>query len=32
MSPDDLIEEVDNLVGRDFLINAGLAADLVLNF
>lgn len=32
MSPDDLIEEVDNLVGRNFLITAGLAADLVLNF
>jgi hypothetical protein len=32
MSPDDLIEEVDNLVGPSFLIIRGLEADLVLNF
>lgn len=32
MTPDDLIEDVDNLVGRNFLITEGLASDLVLNF
>ena len=32
MTPDDLIDEVDNLVGRNFLISEGLASDLVLNF
>lgn len=32
MSPDELIEEVDNLVGPNFLITSGLEADLVLNF
>ena len=32
MSPDDLIEDVDNLVGSTFLITQGLDADLVLNF
>lgn len=32
MTADDLIDEVDNLVGPSFLITEGLAADLVLNF
>jgi predicted peroxiredoxin len=32
MSPDDLIEDVDNLVGSTFLVTKGLEADLVLNF
>jgi len=32
MSSDELIEEVDNLVGPNFLITKGLEADLVLNF
>jgi predicted peroxiredoxin len=32
MTPDDLIPEVDNLVGPSFLITKGLDADLVLNF
>jgi uncharacterized protein len=32
MTPDDLIDEVDNLVGRNFLISEGLDSDLVLNF
>ncbi len=32
MTPDDLIEEVDNLVGPSFPITKGLEADLVLNF
>ncbi|OIO98370.1 MAG: hypothetical protein AUK03_01385 [Anaerolineae bacterium CG2_30_64_16] len=32
MTPDDLIEEVDNLVGPAFLITRGLESDLVLNF
>ncbi|MCX6030712.1 MAG: DsrE family protein [Chloroflexi bacterium] len=32
MTPDDLIEDVDNPVGSTFLITAGLEADLVLNF
>ena len=31
MTPDDLIEEVDNLVGPNFLIQRGLECDLVLN-
>ncbi|MCX6028096.1 MAG: DsrE family protein [Chloroflexi bacterium] len=32
MTPDDLIEDVDNLVGSTFLITAGLDVDLVLSF
>jgi hypothetical protein len=32
MSPDDLIDEADSLVGPNYLIKAGLEADLVLNF
>jgi len=32
MTPDDLIEEVDELVGPDYLITRGLEADLVLTF
>jgi predicted peroxiredoxin len=32
MSPDDLIEEAENLVGPTFLITQGIEADLVLNF
>jgi hypothetical protein len=32
MQSDELIEEVDNLVGSVFLITAGLDADLVLSF
>jgi len=32
MTPDDLIDEVENLVGPAFLINKGIEADLVLNF
>jgi hypothetical protein len=32
MTSDDLIDEVENLVGPSFLIEKGLAADLVLNF
>ena len=32
MTPDDLIEEVEDLVGPNFLITHGLEADLVLNF
>jgi predicted peroxiredoxin len=32
MSPDELIDEVDSLVGPNFLITCGLDADLVLNF
>jgi predicted peroxiredoxin len=32
MSPDELIEDIDNLVGPSFLISKGLEADLVLNF
>lgn len=32
MTPDDLIEEVENLVGPSFLITQGLASDLVLSF
>ncbi|RPI86026.1 MAG: sulfur reduction protein DsrE [Chloroflexi bacterium] len=31
MTPDDLIDEVDSLVGPNFLITRGLDADLVLN-
>ena len=32
MTPDDLIEEIENLVGPSFLITRGLEADLVLSF
>lgn len=32
MTPEDLIEEVDELVGPSFLIKQGLQADLVLSF
>jgi predicted peroxiredoxin len=32
MSPEDLIEEVENLVGSNFLITQGLESDLVLTF
>lgn len=32
MTPDDVIDEVENLVGPSFLITKGLEADLVLNF
>lgn len=32
MSPGDLIDEVDSLVGPSFLITGGLEANLVLNF
>jgi predicted peroxiredoxin len=32
MTPDDLIEEVEDLVGPSFLITQGLKADLVLSF
>ncbi len=32
MTPDDLIEEVENLVGPSYLITQGLASDLVLSF
>ncbi len=32
MTPDDLIDEVENLVGPSFLITQGLASDLVLSF
>ena len=32
MTQDDLVEEVENLVGPSFLITKGLEADLVLNF
>lgn len=32
MTPDDLIEEVDDLVGPNYLITRGLDADLVLTF
>jgi predicted peroxiredoxin len=32
MTPEDLIEEVEDLVGPSFLITRGLEADLVLNF
>ena len=30
--PEDLIDEVENLVGPTFLITRGIEADLVLNF
>jgi uncharacterized protein len=32
MQPEDLIEEVENMVGPSFLITAGLESDLVMNF
>lgn len=32
MTPEDLIEEVDNLVGPSFIITQGLDADLALSF
>ena len=32
MTPDDLIEEVENLVGPSFLVTQGLEADLTLSF
>jgi predicted peroxiredoxin len=32
MTPEDLIEEIENLVGPSFVITAGLQADLVLTF
>ncbi len=32
MAPDDLIEEVENLVGSTFVVTKGLESDLVLNF
>ncbi len=32
MTEDDLIDEVDTLVGSAYLINKGLESDLVLNF
>lgn len=32
MAPEDLIEEVDDLVGPSFLIKEGLKSDLVLSF
>jgi predicted peroxiredoxin len=32
MTPDDLIEDVEDLVGPSFLITRGLEVDLVLNF
>ena len=32
MSPDDLMDEVEHLVGPSFLITQGIEADLVLNF
>lgn len=32
MTPEDLIEEVEDLVGPSFPITAGLEADLVLSF
>lgn len=32
MTPEDLIEEVDELVGPSFLIKQGLQSDLVLTF
>jgi uncharacterized protein len=32
MTEDDLVDEVDNLVGSAYLINQGLESDLVLNF
>jgi hypothetical protein len=32
MTPEDLIEEVENLVGTTFLVTKGLESDMVLNF
>ncbi len=32
MTPEDLIEEVDELVGPSFLVKQGLKSDLVLTF
>ena len=32
MTPDDLIEEVEDLVGPSFLVKEGLNSDLVLSF
>ena len=32
MVPDELIDEVDNLVGSSFLFTKGLQSDMVLNF
>jgi predicted peroxiredoxin len=32
MTPEDLIEEVDELVGPSFLVKQGLQSDLVLTF
>lgn len=32
LSPDDLIEEVENLCGPGYVITAGLESDLVLSF
>jgi uncharacterized protein len=32
LTPDDLIEEVENLCGPSYLVTAGLESDLVLNF
>jgi predicted peroxiredoxin len=32
MTPEDLIEEVEDLVGPSFLVKEGLQADLVLSF
>ena len=32
MTPEDLIEEVEDLVGPSFLIKEGLKSDLVLSF
>ena len=32
MTPEDLIEEVEDLVGPSFLVKEGLNADLVLSF
>jgi predicted peroxiredoxin len=32
MTADDLIEEIDHMVGPSFVIREGLEADLVLNF
>lgn len=32
MTPDDLIEDVDNLIGPTYLITKGLEADLVITF
>lgn len=32
MTPDDLIEEVEGLIGPSFLVKQGLKSDLVLSF